>query len=191
MKQILLIIVTFFLITACSYEYKSDSSGKKETINGVNTMPIPDQQLNSEMTYTNLDDALKNPLKVYKLYLAGKKLTHFPLQILTLKNLQTLDLNHNKLKTIPKEISQLKNLQRISLEKNKIKWIPKEIGQLNHLQELVLSQNKLRRLPKEISQLKQLKTLILAANHLSRKEQKKIKRLLPKCEIIFKYGGGR
>ncbi|WP_000302622.1 leucine-rich repeat domain-containing protein, partial [Leptospira interrogans] len=57
--------------------------------------------------------------------------------------------------------------------------------QLQNLQELCLDENQLTTFPKEIRQLKNLQELHLYLNPLSSKEKKRIRRLLPKCEIHF------
>jgi Leucine-rich repeat (LRR) protein len=50
---------------------------------------------------------------------------------------------------------------------------------------LNLSCNQLKTLPKEIGELKNLQCLDLRENPISDKEKKKIRKLLPKCNIKF------
>jgi Leucine-rich repeat (LRR) protein len=50
---------------------------------------------------------------------------------------------------------------------------------------LDLSRNQLKTLPKEIAELKNLQCLDLRENPISDKEKKKIRKLLPKCNIKF------
>ena len=126
------------------------------------TKLLSDEELENAKTYYSLKEALKDPLKIYK-----------------------LDLSYQKLEKLPKEIENLNNLQRLSLWRNHLKALPREIGKLNNLQRLELGGNQLKALPKEIGNLKNLKKLYLRNNKLSEKEKEKVKKLLPKCEIKF------
>ncbi|WP_161938834.1 leucine-rich repeat domain-containing protein, partial [Leptospira interrogans] len=60
-----------------------------------------------------------------------------------------------------------------------------EFGQLKNLQELNLDANQLTTIPKEIGQLQNLQTLYLRNNQFSIEEKKRIRKLLPKCQIYF------
>ncbi len=62
----------------------------------------------STFIYTNLEEALKEPEKVYNLDLSKKKLNEFPMEILKFTNLRSLKLYKNRIDSIPDEISQLK-----------------------------------------------------------------------------------
>jgi Leucine-rich repeat (LRR) protein len=118
-------------------------------------------------TYTDLDSALKEPDKVYKLVLRKKKYKAFPKEILSLKNLQYLDLSKNNIKEIPEEIGDLSLLQYLSCSKCQLTKIPKSIGKLQHLYYLNLNQNDIDSIPDEIGQLKKLQVLDLWDNNLS------------------------
>jgi Leucine-rich repeat (LRR) protein len=48
---------------------------------------------------------------------------------------------------------------------------------------LILSRTKLTKLPNEIGQCKKLKSLGLEVTPVSKKERKKIEKMLPNCEI--------
>lgn len=74
--------------------------------------------LAKEKTYTSLEEALKEPEKVYKLDLFAKNIGVLPPEIGKFKNLQELDISYNRLHEIPKEIGKLKNLQRLVIQGN-------------------------------------------------------------------------
>ncbi len=87
---------------------------------------LSDQDLKKAKTYNSLEEALKEPFKVY-----------------------TLDLRYQELKTLPKEIGKLKNLKELNLWQNQLKALPKEIGYLKMLKRLNLRNNKLSEREKE------------------------------------------
>lgn len=78
-------------------------------------------------SFSNLAEALQNPIDVRALYLNGNELKTLPKEIGELQNLDGLKLRYNKFKTLPKEIGNLQNLGLLDLEKNKFKTLPKEI----------------------------------------------------------------
>ncbi len=57
--------------------------------------------------------------------------------------------------------------------------------ELLSLQRLYLHNNQLTSLPAEIGKLVSLQTLYLDNNPISKAEQKRIKKLLPNCEVYF------
>ena len=159
-------------------------------------------------TYSSLEEALKEPEKVYKLSLKKNHLESFPMEILQFKNIQFLDLSRNKIVEIPVEIKNLTLLQELNLSRNEIEEIPKEITKLTHLKALYLNQNNIAAIPvqignlskleildmwsndlvffpDELEQLKNLKKLDLRAILLSENEQKRIEELLPHVKIYF------
>lgn len=158
--------------------------------------------------YTNLDEALKMPEKVYRLSLKGKKLKFFPLEILKFTNLQELDLSRNKIDSLPNEIGtlanlqildvssnnleylpdsigKLRNLQRISAGKNEIIAIPKQIGLLDNLKVLDIWSNQITIFPVELGQLKKLRSMDLRVIEIGDDKQKYIQELLPNTIIHF------
>nr|EMN21484.1 leucine rich repeat protein [Leptospira santarosai serovar Arenal str. MAVJ 401] len=84
-------------------------------------------------TYKNLEEALRNPDKVFVLKMKGterKKLVTLSREIVRFQNLKELDLEGNQLKEFPKEIGNLKNLKLLHLNGNLLETLPKEIGKL-------------------------------------------------------------
>lgn len=158
--------------------------------------------------YDNLQEALQNPDKVYRLDLRRNKLKTFPMEILKLKNLQELDLSKNNLKELPEEIGTLTNLQVLNISGNKLQYLPDSIGELKNLKKFVGSRNSLVALPKRIGDLQNLEILDIWENELSTfpdelsklkklrwmdlrvillndEDQERIRKLLPNAKIFF------
>lgn len=115
-------------------------------------------------TYTNLQEALKEPDQVLKLVLRKQHLKGFPKEILKLKKLQYLDLSKNSITEIPDSIAVLTDLQYFACSKTGLKTLPKEIGKLQNLVYLNLNQNDLQYLPPQIGNLDKLQILDLWSN---------------------------
>ncbi|MCL8267903.1 hypothetical protein M9Y82_14925 [Leptospira weilii] len=77
------------------------------------------------------------------------------------------------------------DVQILYLNSNQLITFPKEIGKLKSLQKLYLSNNQLTTFPKEIGYLKELELLELDDIPALRSQEKKIRKLLPKVNIIF------
>lgn len=141
---------------------------------------FPDSaSLMASPVYENLEEALKNPDKVYRLDLRKNKLKTFPLEILKFKNLQELDLSKNKLDSLPEQIGTLTNLHLLNVSGNNLEYLPDSIGELINLKKLVASRNSLQALPKRIGDLQHLEILDLWENNLSvfPEEMRKLKKL--------------
>lgn len=141
--------------------------------------------------YSNLNEALKNPEKVYRLNLSNQNielpketwskfinleylsfkndhLKEIPKEIALLKNLKVLDLSGNDFKTLPLSFSELSNLEELFLndEKNMILYDNIEIiSLLPHLRVLHLENDNLSNLPKNIFKLTNLESLFLNHNN--------------------------
>jgi Leucine-rich repeat (LRR) protein/signal transduction histidine kinase len=128
----------------------------------------------AQHTYTDLQEALKNPDEVYGLDLSGQELTEFPKGIFQCRNLRILNIGYNSntvqrnnIKEIPAQIRELKNLIEFYCSENQLSSLPKEIGELKNLQRFDCSRNQLSSLPKEIGELKNLQTFDCSRNRLS------------------------
>lgn len=164
---------------------------------------VPD----STFIYTNLEEALKEPEKVYHLDLSKKKIQDFPMEVLKFSNLRTLKLYKNKIDSIPDEISQLKNLRELNVGMNNLTKFNVHICELTNLEKLILNQNEIQEIPAEIKNLKKLVHLDMWDNDLfvipeeigelketlkvfdlqniqfNTEEQKRIHELLPKTKV--------
>lgn len=164
--------------------------------------------LMAQPIYDDLNEALQNPDKVYRLDLSRKKLKTFPMEILKFKNLQELNMSKNKLDSLPEKIGTLTNLQMLNVSGNKLLYLPDSIGELKNLKKLVGSRNSLLALPKRIGDCENLEILDLWENDLSGfpeelhklkklrwmdlrvimiddNQQERIRQLLPKTKIFF------
>lgn len=169
---------------------------------------LDSSQLSAVPVYNNLDQALQNPDKVYRLNLSKKKLKTFPIEILKLKNLQELNLSKNKIDSLPNRIGTLTRLQILNVSGNKLVKLPDSIGELKNLKKLIASRNSLHALPKRIGDLENLEVLDLWENDLSvfpeemnklkklrwldlrvillnDEDQERIRKLLPNTKIFF------
>jgi Leucine-rich repeat (LRR) protein len=166
-------------------------------------------ELASAKVYTNLQQALAEPLKVYKLRLTHQKLDSIPAAIFQFKNLQELDLSKNRIKEVPEKLGELQYLQQLNLSRNKITLLPASIGNLVNLKKLIANQNEIIAIPVQIGKLTKLEMLDLWSNELSffpdqlaeikdnlkrmdlrailitGAEQDRIQNLLPKTKINF------
>lgn len=166
---------------------------------------VPD----STFIYTNLEEALKEPEKVYNLDLSKKKIQDFPMEVLKFTNLRSLKLYKNRIDSIPNEISQLKNLRELNMGLNDLKKFNVNICQLTNLEKLVLNQNEIEEIPAEIKNLTKLVHLDMWDNNLfvipdeigelketlkifdlqniqfNTEEQKRINGLLPKTKVTM------
>ena len=86
--------------------------------------------------------------------------------LLSLLNVQVLDLSSLHLKEVPTSIGCLKNLQALHLSYNYLTQLPESLGELHHLGFLDLSDNRLEELPASLTQLHQLNYLYLNRNNL-------------------------
>lgn len=143
--------------------------------------------------YKNLQVALQDPDKVFRLDLSNQELTRIPLEVFTLTYLEVLVLDGNNMQEVTFQIDKLPNLKLLSLKRNKLRefHIPKKC--LDNLSELYLDQNQLmdfplfentliglttlslsqnfiKELPREAIYLSRLKFLTLDANPLSNPE---------------------
>jgi len=141
--------------------------------------------------YTNIDEALKNPEKVYRLDLSNQNV-NIPNEVwLKFINLEFLSFRNDHLKEIPNEIGLLKNLKILDLSGNDFKELPKSLSGLFNLEELFLNDetnfklkksidvisllpelrilhlenDRLKKLPKNIWKLRHLETLYLKNNN--------------------------
>jgi len=167
----LLILMTAFALTGLSQT--------------TTDRPLSPSELRNEPWYYEMDSALANPDKVYKLSLTQQKLKEIPVEIAQLKNLQILNLSENKIKMVPVEIAELEKLQMLSLYKNKIRYIPDEFQKLKNLQALYLGANKVTEVPIWMGGMGKLKRLDVSRNPISPYELIYIRRLMPKADVTY------
>ena len=141
--------------------------------------------------FTSLEEALKNPEKVYNLNLSNQNISIPKEAWSKFVNLEILSFKNDHLKEIPEEIGFLKNLKVLDLSGNDFTSLPKSLSELDHLEELFLNDEKylqfdknkktlhlpknlrilhleddnLNNLPKEVYELKKLESLFLNHNN--------------------------
>jgi Leucine-rich repeat (LRR) protein len=93
--------------------------------------------------YSNLEEALQNPEKVYRLNLSNQNIELPKESWSKFINLQYLSFENDHLKEMPKEIGLLKNLKVLDLSGNDFKILPKTISELVNLEELFLNNEKI------------------------------------------------
>lgn len=123
--------------------------------------------LETAYIFTSLEEALKDPLKVYRLHLVKMKMDSLPGSLLAFKNLQDLDVSKNRLTELPEFLGQLTNLQVLTVNGNDLESLPKSIGNLVHLRKLYANKNNITALPASIGELQQLRILDLWSNEIT------------------------
>jgi hypothetical protein len=116
--------------------------------------------------YRSVAEAMKNPERVFRLYLVKQKLDSIPPEIFTLVNLRELNLSRNNIEEIPPAIGTLIHLERLDVSNNKLVHLPQEIGLLKNLTFLGLNRNVIEDLPPTIGMLENLQVLELWDNEL-------------------------
>ncbi len=90
-------------------------------------------------TYTSYSEAIKDPLKVYRLNLSNLPQDSLPINFSKFKNLCYLCLNNDHLKVIPNSLGDLENLQILELSGEDFKILPQEMSNLKKLEEVYLN----------------------------------------------------
>ncbi|XP_013103188.1 leucine-rich repeat-containing protein 58 [Stomoxys calcitrans] len=125
---------------------------------------------NNQLTNQSLPKAFthgKNQqCSLKELNLSGNLLTHFPEQLIEMRQLKYLYMGGNKITAISKDIWKMQSLQVLSIGGNLITEVPESVGLLTQLQALVLCDNLIESLPSSIARLKTLKSLLLHKNRL-------------------------
>lgn len=115
-----------------------------------------------KIVYWGLDEAIKNPTKVFFLHLTSQGYSEVPQSVFTFTNLKELYLGSNKIVNLPASIGNLKKITKLDLSYNNLSALPAEIGNLTEMTNLVLAGNyQLKELPSSIVNLKKLSLLDL------------------------------
>ncbi len=176
MKKYIAFVFLFILLGEVSAQMKQQARNGKV---------LPITELKRKNWYYSLEDAMKEPNKVYKLSLTRQKLKDFPMEVFLFKNLQVLNLAENRIDSLPPQIKDLKYLQILNLKANRIKEIPPEFAELKNLKYLYLSKNKIIFFPVEFCALKKLQYLDITFNKLSVYEVEYLEKCLPNTDIKY------
>lgn len=118
-------------------------------------------------TFTSLDSALGMPDSVVVLYLRGKSLTKLPKGVSKFVNLQSIDLGGCGLTAFPRELLSCKQLTSLNLSDNPIGSIPNDIDSLSNLNRLSLRNTGITTLPASIGKCLVLSQIELQGNPLA------------------------
>lgn len=115
--------------------------------------------------YTDLKDALKDEMQVYKMNLEYKPVDPklWP-KITKLKNLQVLNLQSISANSWPPDFTSLYNLVYLASYNNEFKTFPEKLGMLGNLMYLEIINSKIDSIPAGIAYLKRLKTFKFSSN---------------------------
>ena len=128
------------------------------------------QNTDKEKEFTTLNEALKNPEKVFRLNLSNQDITISSEQWSSFINLEYLNLNGDHLKELPIAITKIKTLKTLDLSGNDFTSLPDDFSNLINLEEIYLNDEKNMNLPKTLSilsTLPKLKSLHLENDNLS------------------------
>lgn len=153
-------------------------------------VPAPDAkndvELGRELWYNSIEDAMREPDKVYKLNLSDQKIKEFPTEVFNFPNLHMLNLSNNKIKEVPSDINRLPYLTMLNLYNNKIRILHSNMQDLSELRKLYLGRNKLVYAPAFMGGLGKLRHLDLTRNFVTPYELANLQYQLPKCNILPK-----
>ena len=114
------------------------------SLNTVGQQIELDKKRFSEHWFSDLDEAKKQPEKVYYLDLSLQKLRSFPEVIFSFKNLKELHLSYNYWPSIPAGLSGLQHLELLDLSGNYyMNKLPADTEKLAFLEQLLIKDNKL------------------------------------------------
>ncbi len=126
--------------------------------------------------YTDLKDALKDEMKVYKMNLSYKPVEPkvWP-KITKLKNMQALNLQSVSISEWPADFTSLYNLVYLGSYNNEFKKFPDKLGALSNLMYLEIINSRIDSIPAEIAYLKKLKTFKFSSQNDTLKLPKTLK----------------
>jgi Leucine-rich repeat (LRR) protein len=102
---------------------------------------------------------------------------------ITETRLEYLNLSMNKFTDLPKAVIKLTHLKKILLDNNQLTKIPSEIFEMKDLEYAYLYHNNISDFEAPQSIKNHLKTIDLTNNPINESKIKKLKELLPDCEI--------
>jgi Leucine-rich repeat (LRR) protein len=139
----------------------------------------------SKGLFKNLNTALTtNPDSVFELSLGNSNLREFPIEILGFKNLIYLSFEDLNIVDI-----RYNDSMQLSVKDRKLAsklFYKHHFGKSRIPDEEnfpIRNRNKIKNIPDSISTLTKLEFLHFSKHQISRRQKKKLRRLLPKCEI--------
>lgn len=114
-----------------------------------------ESELKKQPVYTSIEEALKEPEKVYRFKLKTKA-DSLPEEIFQFTNLQELNVSKCRLSIINDRIKELKSLQFLDVSVNQLVRLPESICLLVNLKELIINRNHIEELPTNIGNMQSL-----------------------------------
>lgn len=108
-----------------------------------------------------------------------------PSDFANLKNLETLTIKDCSFTTFPLEILKLEKLKTLDISANNIDVLPEALGEMKNLERLYLTKLKISKFPKSLKK-SNLKFVQLSDTNLSDIDKKRIEKAFPKnCQIYW------
>jgi Leucine-rich repeat (LRR) protein len=152
----------------------SDSSNKN----------MDDEGIFKDQAILAVPDSVINNRDITKLDLSENQIETLPSQVENWVNLEEFNIQNNKLISLPAEIRHWQRLKMLDASGNRMTNVPAEIGQLSNLKEIDFSNNSITEFPNELLNLTQLTKLDIRYNPVSSDQIEKLKKALPKTEIL-------
>lgn len=151
------------------------------TIFGLTSNGLSAQyDVNSNKWFTNMQDALSEADKVFKLDLSGQNLTEIPAEISSFSNLVELRIGNNLISEIGTELSENSRLENLDLSGNLIESI--DFNNLSdnalNLKFLTLRENSITEIDASINKLKFLSYIDLGGNFIEKLDDEILLRFL-------------
>ncbi len=129
---------------------------------------IAQYDVNSNKWFTNLQDALSEPERVFKLDLSGQGLREIPKEISLLTNLNELRIKDNLITSVGEELAENTRLESIDLSGNQLESIDFNNLSQNalNLKFLILRENSLESIDSSLNKMKFLSYLDLGGNFI-------------------------
>lgn len=132
--------------------------------------------------YLSIEEGQKEPLNVKCLDLKSQGFKEFPKEILNFQNLEFLDLSAHDRSALYSERLKAREIKEQYKKEHPNSIIDEAtllIGQYNP--------NKITKIPSDIRLLTKLKWLDVSDTDLSKKEVKRLKQLLPNCQVVSDF----
>ncbi|MBI5456624.1 leucine-rich repeat domain-containing protein [Candidatus Kaiserbacteria bacterium] len=168
MNIIFTVIVAFLIALGAAYYYGSERPSQSQ------------EKTNEESSQT------PQMLALTAVNRSGQGLSEMPKEILSMTQVQELDLSNNNLTgALPAEIRHLSSLEVLNISNNKMTGLPAELGQLSKLRVLNAANNQLTGIPHELGNLQSLEILDLSGNDISAQDLDVIRKNLPQSTQII------
>lgn len=140
--------------------------GRNTWINNLSFNHDTDTPLTQPTRLENVPEALMQMKKLGHLQLSELGLTNLPATLKGLKDLETLNIDHNQIEKLPDALGELKNLKKLDAAHNKLGYLPTDMKTLVKLESFDIQSNAFEELPSWLSDWKELRSLNASHNKL-------------------------